>query len=58
MLAGWDELEIPFCYLTTHSASGIIIAGMLLQQPRRFGRVLALDVDVKSTPSRSGCRAR
>jgi non-heme chloroperoxidase len=43
MLAALDELEIPFCHLATHSTGGIIAARMLLQQPRRFGRVLALD---------------
>jgi non-heme chloroperoxidase len=43
ILAALDELEIPFCHLATHSTGGIIAARMLLQQPRRFGRVLALD---------------
>jgi non-heme chloroperoxidase len=43
MLAALDELEIPFCHLATHSTGGIIAARMLLQQPKRFGRVLALD---------------
>jgi non-heme chloroperoxidase len=43
MLAALDELEIPFCHLATHSTGGIIAARMLLQQPQRFGRVLALD---------------
>jgi non-heme chloroperoxidase len=43
MLAALDELEIPFCNLATHSTGGIIAARMLLQQPQRFGRVLALD---------------
>ena len=43
MLAALDELKIPFCHLATHSTGGIIAARMLLQQPERFGRVLALD---------------
>jgi len=43
MLAALDELNIPFCHLATHSTGGIIAARMLLQQPERFGRVLALD---------------
>ncbi len=43
MLAALDELKIPFCHLATHSTGGIIAARMLLQQPKRFGRVLALD---------------
>ena len=43
MLAALDELAIPFCHLATHSTGGIIAARMLLQQPKRFGRVLALD---------------
>jgi non-heme chloroperoxidase len=43
MLAALDELEIPFCHLATHSTGGIIAARMLLQQPKRFGRVFALD---------------
>ena len=43
MLAALDELNIPFCHLATHSTGGIIAARMLLQQPDRFGRVLALD---------------
>ena len=43
MLAALDALEIPFCHLATHSTGGIIAARMLLQQPKRFGRVLALD---------------
>jgi non-heme chloroperoxidase len=43
MLAALDELKIPFCHLATHSTGGIIAARMLLMQPKRFGRVLALD---------------
>ena len=43
MLAALDELEISFCHLATHSTGGIIAARMLLMQPKRFGRVLALD---------------
>ena len=43
MLAALDALGIPFCHLATHSTGGIIAARMLLMQPKRFGRVLALD---------------
>jgi non-heme chloroperoxidase len=43
MLAALDALKIPFCHLATHSTGGIIAAHMLLMQPRRFGRVFALD---------------
>jgi non-heme chloroperoxidase len=43
ILAALDALEIPFCHLATHSTGCIIAARMLLQQPQRFGRVLALD---------------
>jgi non-heme chloroperoxidase len=43
MLAALDALDIPFCHLATHSTGGIIAARMLLMQPERFGRVLALD---------------
>jgi pimeloyl-ACP methyl ester carboxylesterase len=43
MLAALDELRIAFCHLATHSTGGIIAARMLLLQPERFGRVLALD---------------
>ena len=43
MLAALDELHIPFCHLATHSTGGIIAARMLLMQPKRFGRVFALD---------------
>jgi len=43
MLDALDALQIPFCHLATHSTGGIIAARMLLKQPDRFGRVLALD---------------
>jgi non-heme chloroperoxidase len=43
MLAALDALDIRFCHLATHSTGGIIAARMLLMQPQRFGRVLALD---------------
>src|SRR6201991_1515038 len=43
MLAALDALDIPVCHLATHSTGGIIAARMLLMQPERFGRVLALD---------------
>ncbi|HZR88508.1 MAG TPA: alpha/beta hydrolase [Bradyrhizobium sp.] len=43
MLAALDGLKIAHCHLATHSTGGIIAARMLLQQPERFGRVLALD---------------
>jgi pimeloyl-ACP methyl ester carboxylesterase len=43
MLAALDTLGIPFCHLATHSTGGIIAARMLLMQPKRFGRVFALD---------------
>ena len=43
MLAALDALRIPFCHLATHSTGGIIAARMLLMQPKRFGRVFALD---------------
>jgi len=43
MLAALDQLEVSFCHLATHSTGGIIAARMLLAQPKRFGRVLALD---------------
>ncbi len=43
MLAALDALNIPFCHLATHSTGGIIAARMLLAQPQRFGKVLALD---------------
>ncbi len=43
MLAALDALDIKFCHLATHSTGGIIAARMLLKQPARFGKVLALD---------------
>ena len=43
MLAALDSLDIRVCHLATHSTGGIIAARMLLMQPQRFGRVLALD---------------
>src|ERR1700761_5956950 len=43
MMAALDELGISHCHLATHSTGGIIAARMLLMQPERFGRVLALD---------------
>ncbi|MGM4919492.1 alpha/beta fold hydrolase [Tardiphaga sp. 813_E8_N1_3] len=43
MLAALDMLGIKFCHLATHSTGGIIAARMLLMQPQRFGRILALD---------------
>jgi non-heme chloroperoxidase len=43
MLAALDALNISFCHLATHSTGGIIAARMLLMQPKRFGRVFALD---------------
>src|SRR5215470_9667343 len=43
MLAALDALNISRCHLATHSTGGIIAARMLLLQPERFGRVLALD---------------
>ena len=43
MLAALDALDISFCHLATHSTGGIIAARMLLMQPKRFGRVFALD---------------
>src|SRR5690242_20675591 len=43
MLAALDALDISHCHLATHSTGGIIATRMLLMQPKRFGRVLALD---------------
>jgi pimeloyl-ACP methyl ester carboxylesterase len=43
MLAALDTLGVPFCHLATHSTGGVIAAHMLLRQPARFGKVLALD---------------
>ncbi len=43
MLAALDALDIRFCHMATHSTGGIIAVRMLLRQPQRFGKVLALD---------------
>ncbi len=43
MLSALDALNILFCHLATHSTGGIIAGRMLLAQPQRFGKVLALD---------------
>lgn len=43
MLAALDALGVGFCHLATHSTGGVIAAHMLLRQPERFGKVLALD---------------
>jgi non-heme chloroperoxidase len=43
VLAALDALDISHCHLATHSTGGIIAARMVLMQPKRFGRVLALD---------------
>lgn len=43
MLAAIDTLGIQRCHLATHSTGGIISTHMLLMQPERFDRVLALD---------------
>jgi len=43
MIAALDALRIGRCHLATHSTGGIISTRMLLLQPERFGRVLALD---------------
>ncbi|MFN7883790.1 MAG: alpha/beta fold hydrolase [bacterium] len=43
MLAGLDTLGIGFCHLATHSTGGVIATHMLVRQPSRFGKVLALD---------------
>jgi pimeloyl-ACP methyl ester carboxylesterase len=43
MLAALDTLGIARCHLATHSTGGIIAARMMLAQPERFGRCLALD---------------
>jgi len=43
MLADLNSLDIQFCHLATHSTGGIIAARMLLAEPHRFGKVLALD---------------
>jgi pimeloyl-ACP methyl ester carboxylesterase len=43
MLAAIDTLGIRHCHLAIHSTGGIISTHMLLMEPERFGRVLALD---------------
>jgi len=43
MLAALDTLGIARCHLATHSTGGIIASRMMLAQPERFGRCLALD---------------
>lgn len=43
MIAALDTLGIDKCHLATHSTGGIISSYMLLRQPERFGKVLALD---------------
>lgn len=43
MLAVLDALRIEHCHLATHSTGGLIAFHMLLAEPQRFGRVLALD---------------
>jgi len=43
MLAALDTLGVDVCHLATHSTGGIIATRMLLAQPHRFGKVLALD---------------
>src|ERR1700751_5845085 len=42
MLAALDALDIRYCHLATHSTGGIIAARMLLTQPERVGRGVAL----------------
>jgi pimeloyl-ACP methyl ester carboxylesterase len=42
MLAALDTLGIAFCHLATHSTGGVIATHMLVMQPGRFGKVLAL----------------
>lgn len=43
MLAALDTLGVGFCHLATHSTGGVIATHMLVRQPERFGKVLALD---------------
>jgi non-heme chloroperoxidase len=43
MRAALDALGIGRCHLATHSTGGIIAARMMLAEPERFGRCLALD---------------
>jgi pimeloyl-ACP methyl ester carboxylesterase len=42
MLAVLRALDIPRCHLATHSTGGIIGTHMLLREPQRFGKVVAL----------------
>ncbi|MCW5699235.1 MAG: alpha/beta hydrolase [Rhodospirillales bacterium] len=42
MLAVLDALAIEHCHLATHSTGGLIAFHMLLAQPQRFGKILAL----------------
>lgn len=42
ILAVIDRLGIDRCHLATHSTGGLISMHMLLAQPQRFGKVLAL----------------
>jgi pimeloyl-ACP methyl ester carboxylesterase len=43
MLAALDALGVRFCHLATHSTGGVIATHMLIRQPDRFGKILALD---------------
>lgn len=43
ILAAIRALGIGRCHLATHSTGGLISTYMLLQEPERFGKVLALD---------------
>ena len=43
MLAAIRGLGIVHCHLATHSTGGLISTYMLLMEPERFGKVLALD---------------
>ncbi len=43
MLAALDALGIGTCHLATHSTGAVIATHMLVRQPERFGKVLALD---------------
>lgn len=42
MLAALDRLGIERCHLASHSTGGLISTHMLLAEPERFGKVLAL----------------
>lgn len=58
MLAVLDALQIERCHLATHSTGGLIAVHMLLAEPERFGRVLALDPTCPSgIPFPPGSRA-